>query len=119
MNWRRFELPKLQAEPMFRSIEFVHVEKTIQSAVPPMFFLPDTVKPLKDKLDAASGGMAGSPQVAIIVNGEVYDYSWGARTSDDVLKMIKAIQTNTPYPFERCLKRRDRRHCDIAGDPGR
>ena len=114
--WRRFDLPKLRAEPAFQNVEFVHVEKSIPSAVPPHFFLPHAVKPFKAKLDAASGGMSGSSQVAILVNGEVYDYYFGNRPADDVLRMIRSIQTNAAYPFERCLQRRDRQHCQVKAN---
>ena len=113
LAWRRFELPKLQMQADFQSIEYVHVEKTIYSAVPARFFLPSQVKPYKEKLDVASGSMSGSPQVAILVNGEVYDYIYGTRTAEDILKIIRSIQASTPYPFERCLQRRDRSQCAI------
>ena len=74
--WRLTELPKLQAMEAFAAITYVHVVKTIHSTVPPRFFLPVEVRPFKEKLDLASGGNTGSPQVAILVNGEVYDYYW-------------------------------------------
>ena len=111
--WRRSELPKLQKQAAFSTIDYVHVEKTIQSSVPPRFFLPERVRPYKDKLDVASGGMSGSPQVAILVDGEVYDYIYGSRSAEDVLKAIQSIRTGATYPFERCLQRRDRLHCSV------
>ena len=64
--WRREQLPRLQATEAFRAIRFVHVEKVIGLTVPPRFFLPAEVKPFKDKLDEASGGLGGSPQFAML-----------------------------------------------------
>ncbi len=40
VSWRMFELPKLQATEAFRSITFVHVEKSIKSTVPPPLLPP-------------------------------------------------------------------------------
>jgi hypothetical protein len=115
LAWRRAELPKLQAMEVFKSITFVHVEKGIQGTVPPRFFLPSEVRPLKEKLDFASGGMSGSPQVAFIVNGEVYDYYFGTRPAPDIEKMIRSILDGTPYPFQRCVQRDRRKHCVVTG----
>ena len=110
------ELPKLRAHPDFKDVQFIHVEKAVMSAVPPRFFLPAEAIPYKAKLDAASGGMSGSPQVAVLVNGEVYDYFLGTKSAEEVLLMIRSIQTDTPYPFERCIQRRDSRHCVVKGN---
>ena len=114
--WRGLELPKLRAHPDFKDVQFIHVEKAVMSAVPPRFFLPAEAIPYKAKLDAASGGMSGSPQVAVLVNGEVYDYFLGTKSAEEVLLMIRSIQTDTPYPFERCIQRRDSRHCVVKGN---
>ena len=100
--WRGVELPKLRTSDEFRAIRFVYVIKTITQAVPPAMFLPDEVKPFKTVLDAASGGGPGSPQAALLVDGQVYDYFFGVRSADDVEKMLRAIRTGTPYPFRRC-----------------
>ena len=102
--WRGLELPKLQQTTAFKAIRFSYVEKTIKSPVPSSIFLPDEVKPYKEKLDDASSGRIGSPQVAIIVNGEIYDYYFGTRTADEVEQMILAIKDGGKYPFQRCLK---------------
>lgn len=106
--WRRFDLPQLEKSPRFQSIKFSHVQKVVRSAVPPMFFLPDDVKPLKEVLDAANGGSSGSAQVAILVNGAVYDYYFGTRDAASIEKMITSIQDGTPYPFARCIKMKTR-----------
>ena len=111
--WRALELPKLQQQPDFQSVEYVYVVKSIESAVPPRFFLPVAAKPHKEKLDAASGGMSGSPQVAILLNGEVQDYIYGTRTAEEYMQMVRALQSGAAYPFERCLQRRDRLHCEV------
>lgn len=109
--WRREELPKLEAAPAFRAIEFIYVQKMIQSAVPPLFFLPEAARPYKPLLDQSGGGMSGSPQVAVLVNGEIHDYYYGRRSAEEVLAMIDAINRRTPYPFDRCLRRTDRMSC--------
>jgi len=105
MAWRALELPKLQAMEEFRTVHFSYVSKTIKSAVPSAVFLPEDVKPLKDKLDAAGGGRAGSPQWAILVNGHVIDYQSGTRTAEQFGAMFAAILGDLPYPSERCEAR--------------
>lgn len=115
VEWRAKELPKLKESKVFQQVTYSYVRKTIASAVPPTMFLPDDVKPLKDKLDFAGGGRRGSAQVAIIVDGEVYDYYFGTRSADDIEAMITAIREGTKYPFERCLKRDADRGCALKG----
>ena len=105
VRWRREEFPKLKETEAFKSIKFTHVNKMISSPVPADIFLPDDVKPYKAKLDYASSGMNGSAQTAIMVNGEVFDYYFGWRSAQDIEKMILAIQTKSPYPFEACNHR--------------
>lgn len=102
--WRGFELPKLEKTAVFKAIRFSYVTKAIGSPVPSSMFLPDEVKPYKARLDEASAGKAGSPHVAIIVNGEIYDYYRGTRTAEEIVQMILAIKEGLKYPFRRCLK---------------
>jgi hypothetical protein len=102
--WRAQELPKLEQTEVFKTITFSYVPKTIKSSVPPAFFLPEIVKPLKAKLDTASAGRAGSPQAAVVVNGEVYDYFFGARSAQDMEQMLRAARDGGKYPFPRCLR---------------
>jgi len=115
VKWRSTELPRLQQMEAFKSIVFTHVQKSIGSTVPPRLFLPSEVKPYKDQLDAASGGQGGSAQVAIIVDGQLYDYYFGTRSAEDVEKMIVAIRSGTKYPFDRCIKRERSRACALKG----
>ena len=102
--WRRIELPLLEKSDAFQSITFTHVTKPVTQSVPPAFFLPAAVKPYKAQLDAASAGVAGSPQAAILVNGEVFDYFHGTRTAEQIGQMVNSIATGSKYPFPRCLK---------------
>lgn len=102
--WRRFELPKLRQSGEFQRIDFTYVIKGIGSPVPPRIFLPDEIKKYKEILDVAGAGRRGSPQVAVIVNGLVYDYFYGTRSAEDIEKMLLAIRTNVVYPFKRCLR---------------
>jgi hypothetical protein len=102
--WRRTELPKLEKSAEFASVKFSYVTKVIASSVPPGFFLPGDVKPYKDKLDDASSGRVGSPQVAILVNGEVFDYFLASRSAEEYERMLAAVRTGTTYPFDRCVK---------------
>lgn len=114
--WRRHELPLLQATPVYARIQFFYVPKAVGSAVPPSFFLPDALKPLKDKLDYANSGRAGSPQGALIVDGEVYDYFLGVRSAQEVEAMLSSALDGGPYPFRRCLKVVDSRavrRCEV------
>lgn len=104
--WRAFELPKLEKTEVFSKVRFSYVAKTIRSPVPPRFFLPDAVKPLKDKLDTASAGRSGSPHAAIVVDGEVYHYFFGSANGAAELmeKMLNAALSGTEFPVQRCLK---------------
>ncbi len=114
--WRKGELPKLKASDEFTKITFSYVVKSIRSPVPSSFFLPTDVKPFKDKLDFASSGRGGSPQAALIVNGEVFDYFHKTRNAAEIEAMLLAVRTNTKYPFERCIKVSTQwGKCEIAG----
>ncbi len=109
--WRQTELPKLQQMPAFKSIKFSYVTKAIRSVVPPSIFLPDEVMPLKQKLDTASGGNIGSPQIEILVNGEVFDYSWGTPTAESFESKIISAQQGILDGWQRCLQRGTRWEC--------
>lgn len=111
MYWRANELPKLEAMEEFKKIRFSYIAKTIYSPVPSSMFLPDEVKPYKDALDAANGGRTGSPQWAVLVNGQVIDYQWGARTANDFRQAFAAIQTDGTYPTARCEQREKGKKC--------
>ena len=116
LDWRRNELPKLKLTEVFSTIKFSYVLKGIRSPVPLRFFLPDEVKPYKEKLDVASNGLGGSAQVAILVNGDVFDYYFGSeRKAADVERMLLSIRNGTPYPFARCLKALDFWKCEVRG----
>ena len=115
MAWRRTELPKLQKTAAFVAITYVHIDKTIKSTVPPRFFLPPEVKPFKEKLDIASGGNGGSPQVALLVNGEIYDYYWATPSAEVVEQMILSIFNGSPYPRDRCIRRTSQWRCELPG----
>ena len=106
VEWTRTELPKLRKTQAFQSIQFSSVTKLIRSPVPLSIFLPAEVKPYKDKLDKASGGLSGSPQFAVLVDGQIHDYFLGTRTAETFEKMIASIQTGMPYPADepRCLQ---------------
>lgn len=114
--WRKRDFPRLEASDEFKNIQFSYVIKTIESPVPPRFLLPSEVKPYKKKLDEASAGLNGSPQAAVIVNGEIYDYFFGTRSAEKIEEMLRSIRTGTTYPFERCVKlSKERGKCEIKG----
>lgn len=114
--WRRDELPKLKASAEFKPITFSYVTKVIRSSVPSSLFLPAEVRPYKDKLDYASSMRTGSPQVAILVNGEVFDYFHGTRSADEMVQMLTAIRLDNTYPFSRCVKvSKSWRQCEVRG----
>ena len=50
-----------------------------------------------------------------MVNGEVYDYYFGARPAPDIEKMIRSILEGSPYPFRRCVQRDRQKQCVIKG----
>lgn len=110
-GWRLFELPKLQKSEVFKRVKFFHAIKGIKSTVPPRMFLPAEIKEFKAKLDIASGGMGGSPQTAILVNGEIHDYYRGTRSAEQIEQMIESIVGNAPYPFARCLEHSSQGRC--------
>ena len=103
--WRAVELPKLQQSPTFRSVRYSYVTKAVGSPVPPEAFLPDEVKPLKSKLDYASGGRNGSPHQVIVVDGEVFDYWFGDKSAEQIEAALAALVDGTKYPHRRCIKR--------------
>lgn len=105
--WRGLELPKLRATEMFRQVEFTHVYKSVMSTVPSGAFLPEHVRPFKEKLDVASSHNRGSSQTAIVVDGEVFDYYYGSRSADEIAPRLAAILAGGRYPFERCLELRN------------
>lgn len=102
--WRLEQLPKLQKAAVFRTVTFSYVPKSIRSSVPARFYLPEAVKPYKEILDAANAGRVGSPQVAVLVNGQVFDYFYGARSAEDMEEMLLAARDGGRYPFPRCLR---------------
>ena len=113
--WRKDELPKLQNSEAFKGVTFSYVTKVIRSPVPSSFFLPSEVKPFKEKLDYASSGRSGSPQTALIVNGEIYDYFSGVRDAAQIQTMLDAVRNDTKYPFLRCVKMStERGKCEIT-----
>jgi hypothetical protein len=102
--WRAEQLPKLEKTAVFKTVLFSYVPKSIKSPVPPRFFLPEAVKPYKEKLDAASAGRVGSPQVAVLVDGQLFDYFFGVRSAEDIEEMLLAARDGGRYPFPRCLR---------------
>ncbi|HWH83613.1 MAG TPA: hypothetical protein VNU71_15380 [Burkholderiaceae bacterium] len=62
VGWRNFDLPKLRKSAEFQAVEYHYLIKSISASVPPAFFMPDELRPFKDKLDYASGGGFGSPR---------------------------------------------------------
>ncbi len=109
--WRAREFPKLAASEVFKRVRFTHVEKVINSTVPPRLFLPSEVKPLKDKLDAAANGIIGSPHTVIVVDGEVFDYKFGSYIASEFEERLVAIESGQTYPYPRCVRRQDQRSC--------
>ena len=55
----------------------------------------------------------GSAQVAIVVDGQVYDYYFRVRSAEEVEQMILSIRNGTKYPFERCFKRDSEKGCSL------
>ncbi len=116
VEWRKSELPKLEKTSEFSAMKFSYVIKPVRSSVPPSFLLPAEVRKYKEKLDFASAGRIGSPQTAVLVNGEVFDYFHSTRTAEEIQQMIVTIRTGGKYPFERCLKASMTwRKCEIVG----
>jgi hypothetical protein len=113
--WRNFELPKLKQFEEFKSIRYSYVIKAVHSPIPPKFFLPPEVAPLKEKLDIASGGRSGSPKGALVVNGEIFDFFRGVRSAEEIRSMIRSVQTGSAYPFKRCVQAAtNSRKCEVA-----
>jgi hypothetical protein len=59
--------------------------------------------------------LSGSPQVAIVVNGKIYDYFHAPRKAEVIEKMLVAIRTGGEYPFKRCLKFESWSKCEVSG----
>ena len=90
------------------------VTKSIQSAVPPAFFLPPEVQPFKELLDAAGAGTPGSPQAAVIVNGRVHDYFWGVRSAEEIESMLRSIRTGSVPVRQMSEIAPESRKCGVA-----
>lgn len=111
--WKRQELPRFAATPEGRSIRITGVDKPIRSPVPAAEALPPAARVYKAQLDEASAGRSGSPQMALVVDGKVYDYFFGIRSADLLVEMVQAVRTGSPYPVQRCLRLGQRGHqCD-------
>lgn len=109
VEWRKTQLPLLQANPLFQQIQFSYVTKSINSPVPARFFLPDEVKPYKEILDEASQNNGGSPQFAWIVDGQLYDYQFGTKPASTLIEMIRHMNSGQgKAPYIRCLQRKPR-----------
>lgn len=115
VTFRALEFPILQKSPAYSKLEWTFVTKTVSSPVPSGFFLPSRVKPLGDKLRAATAGIGGSAQVVILINDEVYDVFSGSRDADFYEKMVASVLDKTPYPRERCVQRTSSRGCEKKG----
>ena len=117
VEWRRTELPKLEAAPEFKAIRFTHVIKTIKSPVPPALFFPGEIKHLQPALKEASNGINGSPQQAILVDGKVVDYWFGGGKGDaaQLTKMVRAIQEGKPFPRATCQQLKSSSVCQKPG----
>jgi hypothetical protein len=102
--WRSEELPKLAQTNTFKAIKFTIVDKKISSPVPAAELLPAEIRMYKDKLDFASGGNRGSPQIAILVDGQVIDYYWGIRSADDVEAMLESLLNRKTYTYPACIR---------------
>jgi hypothetical protein len=102
--WFRQELPKLQAAILPNGARFFVTTKLVNSAVPPAWFLPSEVRRCKAALDVAGNRVVGSPQIAIIWKGSVYDFVLGTRSAEDLVQSLWAIERGTPYPFPRCVR---------------
>lgn len=115
VDWRRTELPKLQATPEFKDIRYTHVTKLIRSSVPAAFFFPADIKHLQPALKEASNGHTGSPHQALLVNGEIVDYWFGTGkgSAAEIVKMIQAINQNLPLPRKTCRKLKTLSSCQI------
>ncbi len=108
--WRRSELPLLQEMEVWKTVKFSYVSKSVRTPVPPVDALPEEVRPLKAKLDVASGGNIGSPQIAFVVDGEVFDYFFGGPTALEMETRILAAQSGKGYG-KRCVERGPKWSC--------
>jgi hypothetical protein len=113
--WRATDFAKLEKTEIFKQIKYSWVNKTIGSPVPPAFFLPPDVKPLKEKLAVASGYTSGSPHFALLVNDEVVDYWFNTFTvnAEQLEAMLIALKNGLEYPRKACIRYRPKsRDCE-------
>jgi hypothetical protein len=113
--WRVTDFAKLEKTEIFKQIKYSWVNKTIGSPVPPAFFLPPDVKPLKEKLAVASGYTSGSPHFALLVNDEVVDYWFNTFTvnAEQLEAMLIALKNGLEYPRKACIRYRPKsRDCE-------
>lgn len=89
--WRQTELPRLRAMPEFQLLHFSYVNKSIRSTVPAALAFPREIRALREPIFAASKGRTGSPLNAIVVDGRVAIFWWGAWTAEDIAKTVREV----------------------------
>ena len=92
VRWRGLELPKLMAMPEYGMLRFTYVPKVIGSQVPEASYFPSELRYLRNPIFSASGGVAGSPMNAILVNGKVIEFWRGARDAEVIAQQIRVIR---------------------------
>ena len=114
--FRAAEFPKFKSSPEFSSVDWSFVPKVIRSPVPSSFFLPTTIKPLREALVQATGGNAGSAQVVIFVDGKVHDVFFGSKDAAFYQKVVRSLENGKEaYLGERCVERAKGWACKVKG----
>ncbi|MDO8279531.1 MAG: hypothetical protein Q7T63_15550 [Burkholderiaceae bacterium] len=91
--WRQTELPRLKAMPEFQLVHFTYVNKSIRSPVPGAVWFPHEIRALREPIFVASKGRTGSPLNAIVVDGRVAIFWWGAWAAEDIAKTVREIHS--------------------------
>lgn len=80
--WEADELPKLQASPLWSSVKFTKIAKTIKAPLPGQFWWPKAVAHLypavAEKFEA-SRIKGGTPLSALLIDGKVVSFGFGTR----------------------------------------
>lgn len=115
--WRAVELPKLQALPEWKMMNYHYVTKAIQTPVPSAAFFPAESRHLQPVLAEASNGWSGSPHQAIVVDGKVVDYWTGTYkgAAPDIAALVRAIHEGKPLPRATCAQLDTRTSCKKPG----
>jgi hypothetical protein len=103
--WQAAHWPQWQASPEAKLAQFVFIDKTVKMDLNAIKFWPNLISPaLRQSLIKANGARRGSPQMALVVNGELVDFFYGPREASTLAAMVRGARGESLYPSRPCLQ---------------